>query len=396
MISGFFSSSVVDQKKVFLLPQCGLCGLLRGCKSPKMPVSGQGKLGVLVIGEAPGASEDERNKPFVGKSGRYLRAVLHGLGFDLDRDAWTTNSLICRPPGNATPTAKQIGYCRPNLTILIAKLKPRIVVTLGRSALTSALLGTWHKEIGELSRWTGWRMPLRDYWLCPTHHPARLIREHDEMLDREFQKHLRAAFSISKPTKTWKDLRSRVEVLYDAGKIVKALREMEESKWTAVDYECNCLKPEWHKRRLVSCAVSNGRRTISYPWLPEAAEATRSLLMNPRVRKIASNLKMEERWTRAVFGRGAANWGWDTMLAAHCLDSRPGICSLKFQAMVRLGITPWDEKVEAYLRSDSDNHYNRIHQIPLDELLVYGGIDALLEVWLAMVQRKDMGYEDNA
>lgn len=392
-MKGFFSPTTVESEKTLLVPQCGACGLFRGCESPKMPVSGEGRLGVLVVGEAPGFVEDKRNKPFVGKSGRFLRGVLDEMGFNLDRDAWTTNSLICRPPDNATPTAKQIGYCRPNLTSLIRKLRPRVVLTLGRSALTSVLMGVWRKNMGELDRWTGWRMPLRDHWLCPTHHPAYLIREHDDMLDRQFKEHLCAAFSISKPPKTWDDLSGRVEVLYEVEKIREALAYMERCRWVAVDYETTCIKPEWPKARIVSCALSDSTRTVSYPWLPEAAEATRHLLMNPRVRKIASNIKMEERWTRKTFGRGARGWGWDTMLASHCLDSRPGICSLKFQALVRLGVPPWDDKVAPYLES-RDGPYNRVREVPLEELLVYGGVDAFLEVVLAMRQRKDMGYDD--
>src|SRR5262245_43419820 len=88
-------------------PRCGLCGLLNKCQSPKMEVYGKGKNGILIVGEAPGANEDEQGIPFVGKAGRYLRGILHGLDVNMRNDCWLTNSLICRPPNNATPTSDQ-------------------------------------------------------------------------------------------------------------------------------------------------------------------------------------------------------------------------------------------------------------------------------------------------
>jgi hypothetical protein len=160
----------------------------------------------------------------------------------------------------------------------------------------------------------------------------------------------------------------------------------------AVDYETNCIKPEWPKARLVSCAVSNGERTISYPWTEKTKTATGILLHSSSTQKIASNLKMEERWTIKEFGHGVINWGWDTMLAAHCLDNRTGICSLKFQALVQFGLPNYNLHIEPYLKS-SHGPYNRITEIDLRQLLLYGGMDAILEYLLAMKQRKAMGFK---
>src|SRR6185503_19587936 len=114
-MKGFFAvDEFLERPAVGLVPRCGACGLLKTCESPKMAPYGKGKRGVLIVGEAPGQSEDERGRPFVGKSGQFLRGTLEGLGFDMDRYAWTTNALICRPPNNQTPDNKRISYCRPN------------------------------------------------------------------------------------------------------------------------------------------------------------------------------------------------------------------------------------------------------------------------------------------
>jgi len=82
------------------------------------------------------------------------------------------------------------------------------------------------------------------------------------------------------------------------------------------------------------------------------------------------------------------------MLAAHCLDNRPGICSLKFQSLVKMGVPIYNRHLEPYLESHGDGHYNRIQEISHKDLLTYGGLDSLLEYKLMRIQRKEMGYEN--
>lgn len=396
-MKGFFPSAMLHKERteVGLVTKCGACQLLRKCQSPKMSPYGSGKQGVLIVGEAPGQTEDEMGRPFVGKAGQHLRRVLRSIGIDMDRDAWTTNALICRPPKNATPTPEQISYCRPALLETIDTYRPKIIITLGRSALASAIQPYWKGEIGPLERWIGWRIPIRQHWICPTYHPSYLLRMKNSLMDRLFADQLEAAFHIEDDVVPSYEcnFNEKVEQLYQERDIYQALRSIDqEGGLVAVDYETTCLKPEYPKGRIVSCAVSNGQRTISYPWWGKAIVATGMLLKSHRTQKIASNLKMEERWTLKEFGHGVSNWEWDTMLASHCLDNRPGICSLKFQALVKMGIPSYNEQVEPYLVSHN-GPYNRIEEVEMPRLLLYGGIDSLLEYRLAMLQRKEMGYE---
>ena len=113
------------------------------------------------------------------------------------------------------------------------------------------------------------------------------------------------------------------------------------------------------------------------------------VLRNPQLEKIASNMKYEERWTRAKLGHGVTNWGWDTMLAAHMLDNRGGISSVKFQAFVHLGIGNYSSHIENYLKTDSANDLNRIHELDMKDLLMYNGLDSLLE-FMVMKKQKEV------
>ena len=393
-MSGFFPASEVQRgKPIGLVAKCGACGLFKNCNSPKMPVHGEGRKQVLIVGESPGQTEDQTGLPFTGEAGQFLRNTLEQLDVDLDTDAWSTNALICKTPRGAAPDAKQIDYCRPNLLNAIAKLRPRVVVLLGRAAVGSLMPVHWKSDVGTLERWVGWKIPGPEHWICPTYHPSFLLRAHNPQLDRAFKQHLEQAFAIDTPSCSLDapslrlDDRSAVQLLYEPDDVGRALSRFRDDRWVAVDYETNCLKPELPEARIFSCAVSDGGRTISFPWSAEVKNHM-ALFFRGGTRKIASNLKFEERWTKRFFGFGVHNWGWDTMLAAHCLDNRPGICSLKFQSWVQLGVPTYNEHIAPLLEGDP---YNRIHQIALDDLLYYGGLDALLEYRLAMLQRKEMG-----
>jgi len=386
-MKGFFTEGTeFDKTSLGSVPRCGACGLYKDCQTPKIPVQGEGGKRVLIVGDAPGIQEDESGELFTGQSGQKLRECLGTIGIDLEEDAWVTNSLICHT--DKLPDSKQVGWCRPNLASAISKLKPRVVITLGRFPLTSILAEYWTR-VDELERWVGWKIPLERHWLCPTYHPNFLSRQKNSLVEKKFIKDLRRAFAIDRDPPKQPDWEEKVEILYEEDEIVDALEEIGQSEWTAFDYETNCLKPEYPEAKIYSCAVSNGDRTISYLWKGGAIEATGEYLRG-KSKKIASNLKFEEKWTRMEFGHGVRNWGWDTMIAAHCQDNRPGICSIKFQSFVKLGCPSYNEVVAPYL--SSSGWYNRIHHIDVRQLLLYGGMDAILEYKVAMKQRKEMGY----
>jgi uracil-DNA glycosylase family 4 len=175
MPKGFFTKSQLASKApVSRIPHCGSCGLFRQCKSPKMPVSGKGRKQILLVGEAPGKNEDLEGKQFVGKTGQLLERSLRSVGIDMRRDCWLTNALICRPPNNAKPSHKEIGYCRANLINTIEKLKPEIIIPIGDAAVESLMTWLWKDKIGSIGRWVGWNIPHQklNAWICHIWHPS--------------------------------------------------------------------------------------------------------------------------------------------------------------------------------------------------------------------------------
>lgn len=126
----------------------------------------------MIIGEAPGAEEDRRGEPFVGRAGKLLDEMLRAVGLDRGT-VFITNILKCRPPGNRDPAADEAAACRDYLERQIELIKPRLVLAVGRIAAqqllhTDSPLGRLRGRAHSL---TSGQVPL-----VVTYHPAYLLR----------------------------------------------------------------------------------------------------------------------------------------------------------------------------------------------------------------------------
>ena len=165
-------------------PDCRLCGLCEGRTHMVLP-EGDASSGVILVGEAPGENEDLRGRPFVGRSGRILDAMLAEAGMDRSR-LLITNTVKCRPPGNRDPTREEMAACRP---FLDSELRDaRIVVGLGKSACRD-LMGFDGRMAEIVNVPTTIRVGDRDVPFVPTYHPAATIynRNSREELAKTFK-----------------------------------------------------------------------------------------------------------------------------------------------------------------------------------------------------------------
>ena len=398
-VKGFFSTSDLSRgkKPIGIVPKCESCGLYKTCETPKMELYGDGRKNILIVGEAPGKQEDELGKPFVGESGKYLRAMLEKHGVSMMRDCFVTNSLICRPRKDATPTEKQLEYCKPNLLNVIKDKKPCTILTFGGSATKNVVSLVWDKADSSIAKWAGWQIPCGEYntWICPTFDPKEVVRDIDKrnpVSGLYLEQHIKNA--LSKKDRPFPsnapDYKSWVSVIMDDRLASEIILEMVESGGcVGIDLETNRLKPDHSRSEIYTCAVSwNGSKTIAFPWVGAVIPAMKKLLRSKRVKKIAHNLKFEDRWFRRILGISVRNWFVDSMTTAHVIDNRRRIAGLKFQAFVIFGQPIYDSHVEMYLKSDTPDGFNRIKEADLRELLIYNGLDALLCLLLARYQYK--------
>ena len=126
----------------------------------------------LIVGEAPGAEEDRRGEPFVGRAGQLLKAMLRAVGLAREQ-VYIANVLKCRPPNNRDPAPAESAECLPYLEAQIGLLRPKILLAVGRIAAqnllkTDAPLARLRQQVhtfGEAA------VPL-----VVTYHPAYLLR----------------------------------------------------------------------------------------------------------------------------------------------------------------------------------------------------------------------------
>jgi len=151
------------------LGDCRRCRLAGGRKTI---VFGQGNpdAGLMFIGEAPGADEDEQGLAFVGRAGQLLTRIIEAIGLTRD-DVYIANVLKCRPPQNRNPEPDEILSCQPFLERQIGLIQPRVIVALGKFAGQFLL-----KTAEPITRLRGRMGEYRGIKVMPTYHPAYLLR----------------------------------------------------------------------------------------------------------------------------------------------------------------------------------------------------------------------------
>lgn len=396
MSRGFFGSEVFGKQPEPTVPACGACRLYKKCLTPKMAPQGRGVKKILIVGDRPHASEDKNGRLFTSEANLLIHKVAKRCGVDIARDCWVTNALICH--SGAPPKAEQIRHCNPNLAATIQDLNPVSIITTGWSA-THAVI----RQLVDLNRpescWYGWHIPSQklNAWVLPVYGLYDVQNgkaKWDTVPLDLLTSQLEQAFSYTeRPWHTVPDWKSEVKLVYEEEKALEMIKWVHDHPAPfAFDYETNMLKPEGPNSRIFSCSICwKGKLTFAFHWSQRVAEAMSTLLQNDAP-KIASNLKFEDRWTRAKLGHGVNNWEFDTMLAAHWEDSREGITSLKFQSFVRLGFGTYNAHIESFLEGDGTMSPNRIHMISPEDLLLYNGLDSLLEYKLSRLQQKETEY----
>ena len=167
----------------YTVDACERCDALVENRSRIVDGVGDGSLGVVFVGEAPGADEDEQGEPFVGRSGDVLTEKLDALGVSRD-EVRITNSVRCRPPDNRDPHVGELESCRPYLVAEIDTYDPEVVCTLGRVPTSNILdgVGAMGDVVGDELRV---EVGTKERLVVPCYHPAAMLydRSKEEVID---------------------------------------------------------------------------------------------------------------------------------------------------------------------------------------------------------------------
>ena len=390
---------------------CESCGLYKelDTRSPKMEPYGKFRKGVMCIGEAPGKTEDIEGKPWQGKVGKFLQGMFRELGHDLFEDCISLNAINCIPWGKddktRAPSDHEITCCRDvKVTTAIEKYKPKVIILFGSSALQSVVGDKWKEAMEGISRWRGFAIPDHELgaWICPVYHPSFVVRKDSDLIEGIFSDDIRNAMKyVDRPLPD--PVEPEIQYVMD-GDVGKKLREFVysgDSDLIAFDYETTGIKPHAEGHRIVCAAVARNEVEVMAVMFPRDNDSRvlngfRDILLDPKIGKMAHNMKFEQTWTKHCLGVTVDEWEWDSMLAAHILDNRRKITGLKFQTYVNFGVVDYNANVDGYLKADNSNAFNRLDRLVRTErgrteLLKYCARDAVFTYNLALHQMK---YED--
>ena len=149
---------------------CTACRL-SSLRRQAVPGDGNPAPRVVVIGEGPGAQEDQSGRPFVGRAGQYLDKWLDAIGIGREESVFITNVIKCRPPGNRDPEEEEMRACFPYLLRQLALLRPEAILCVGRYA-ARRISG----QEGSLGSLRGQEHTFQGIPVVVTYHPSAVLR----------------------------------------------------------------------------------------------------------------------------------------------------------------------------------------------------------------------------
>jgi uracil-DNA glycosylase family 4 len=328
---------------------CNTCGLDKKCRSPEMERYGDGKLGILLIGDTPGSEEDFQDIPFVGAAGQFLESVLQDYGIDMDRDCVRTNVVRCRTPKSRDPSNDEIKSCAAKLQKDIEEVKPKLIICLGKYA-TKALISTkivkpnQSKSVVDMAH--GWTFPVHKIgaWVGISYHPSYVgyNPQDEEVFLIDLDKILS---HLGKPLPPVLTTEGNVGIT-SAAEAIKLFEKLSLSKVpVSIDYEATCLSAYNIKAKLLTVALSDDVARGWCVWLANPKwtdkqrnnvfEAFRKFLTSD-VLTIVQNVNMEESWSRVQVGVPIKNV-IDTAIQSHVINCRGGMVNLDVQVYKMVG-----------------------------------------------------------
>jgi uracil-DNA glycosylase family 4 len=401
-MKGFFSKKETESVSAVggKIHSCASCGLYKHCSSPKMQPYGKFEKDIMVIGGYPKKQDDRAGKPWSGKEGRLLKHELKKHGIDLYRDCVSLNAVNCAP-GKEGPQNSEIDHCRSVIVWKqIKKYQPKVILLFGQDAITSVIGYQWGGG-DSVSTWRGFQIPDQTLksWICPLDSPSHLLQiqkpEHYMTVWRDDIKNALTCADIPFPKVSSPDIR----YVKDSSFLTKVQPEL-----ASFDYETTGIKPHGKGHRIVCTSIADREDRVWVFPTPTSKQGWypfRKWLHDNSKSKMAHNFKFEHSWSKNILKVDVRNWEWDSMVAAHILDNRPGITSLKFQMYVNFGVLDYSEDVKPYLRSvDEDNganSINRVRQLMKTKsgrrmLMKYCALDSVYQYRLALKQMEQLNY----
>ncbi len=373
-----------------IAPACGACGLLRKC-THGMQKARPGTAKAVIVVDKPSADRNISPAQYERIEGN-LRKIGHSL-----RELVIVPAQACYSESD-TAGEEPWKHCQPLLISEIKRLQPEKVLIWGKTALKSVIHWLWDQNAEMPDRWFWQGIPSKELnaWVFPI---GRIALGKNPAVSEIYhtRQMLKAFNSEGRPYGDHiADYAKMVQMPESIAEIKELLAEASLSPLTAFDYETNSLKPERQASKVYTASVAwlvgDETRCVAFSMTDALVDAWKAYLTSD-CRKIAANLKFEDRWSRTKYGVTVKNWVWDNVIAAHMHDPQPGVAGLKFQAFARLGQAFYAHNVDKYFEDSDTYGLNKVHLANRRELMLYNGIDSLAELDLGILQMYEAGLQ---
>lgn len=386
--------------------RCDKCSLHNKVRTPFMPVSGEGRKKILIVGTEPTHKDDRTGSSFSDENGKKLQKTLTLLGYDLDIDFYRTNAIRCaRTSATGIPSETQLKCCRHKLEKTIKELKPVAIFAMGSSALKHIFRDIIPKTTA-ISSLSGTMIPHREFktWVFPLFHPSWVLQKTwEKNREPHFKRELKQALKQCEKLPALPTVQpyTNVKVLLKASQAIKYLQTILKTKpVTAFDYETSGRKPYRKGHTIYSIGISTKNLAYSFQLKLKSKNAedrkvvqlVKQYLSDPKMKKICHNAQFEYIWSTVLLVKPKGIF-WCTMITQHMLDNRPKITGLKHQIAVRWGLHGYETGMSQYITADNekDPHaMNNLHKTPIPALLLYNGTDAYWTMQLYLLQVKEV------
>jgi len=364
---------------------CLKCQLHESCKSPKMLGMGSESPTWLFVGEAPGATEDKYNQPFIGRAGQLLKDTLVTLEFDLDQCRFT-NAVRCRPEKNKTPPVRVINYCREFIEDEIERYNPKVVVMLGNVPLKSVL-----QETG-ITAFNGTVIQRSDRVYVPVFHPAYILRnDNTETMDKWL-------LALMAAQDAGNGVVNELEYTIEVPETLDELDEMmanivhlhkETGHNIGYDVESKNKWPESKDNYVSMCSLAVGNYAMVIPLYHKESWFDRKTVSTQIVPKLAyiltnypttgHNIRFDQKMTKLHLGIDFQPAG-DTLNLSRLVNAHDTWHGLKRLSAVLLNMYDYDKEVDEYIAEHPECNPNKggdFSLIPLDILIPYSGLDSI-------------------
>lgn len=317
---------------------------------------------VMIVGQNPGAEEDEQGRPFVGKTGELLTQLLDEAGLRQDY-VYITNAVKCLTTGNRAPNKKERNACATYLINEIAQMRPKVIIVFGNTALelvtgqtkitpARGKAASFSAEMNVALERLGVQLDQGveghyDPYILPTIHPSSIIHSpkgpqvREQILGDLKLARQQAVGGFAEIAVPWRWCEKPAP---DLKKTIDATPELDKQVWGA-DLETNGL-PLWHPGfRIGMISIDTGYDPVEVfrgPFVLNALEALRHSL-EKGVTLVGHNWSMYDR--AGIEERTKLNLrGDDTMLIEHLLNE-DGPKGLEEVAVRRLHVRPWKDEL---------------------------------------------------